>query len=159
MKHISCNKIKQIMFPECEILHMQILNILMIFMKRYFLFHQNFDKLLCNLLLSWSPQFLYFLSPVITFICPLLCYFFVISSHVITFICPLLCLLNHSLLFSKTHLSSLGLLIAKLHKTGKKIGSRKFYLVVFLLHVSKVPNVQCTITLYKHLQEEIMILI
>ena len=54
---------------------------------------------------------------------------------------------------------SAGLLIAKLHKTGKKIGSRKFYLVVFLLHVSKVPNVQCTITLYKHLQEEIMILI
>ena len=111
---------------------MQISNILIIFMKCYFLFHQNFDKLLCNLLLSLNPRSFSFLP----------------CNNI--YLDPLLCLLNHCLLLAKPIYPLAGLLIAKLHKTRKKIGGKKFDLVVCLLHMK---HVKCAVCVHNNLQE------
>ena len=92
--------------------YFQIFNILMIFMKFYFLFRQNdFDKLLCNLLFSLNTNFLF----------PLSIAFIQTSS---------LC----NCFQRKTIYPKVGLLIAKLHKTLKKMGEGKSYLVFFVTY-------------------------
>ena len=86
---------------------MQIFNIQTIFMKCYFLFHQNFDKLLCNLLLSLNPRSFSFLP----------------CNNI--YLDPLLCLLNHCLLFSKTHLSSCRVINCKTSQNSEEDRGQK----------------------------------
>ena len=111
---------------------MQIFNILMIFMKCNFLFHQNFDKLLCNLLLSLNPRSFSFLP----------------CNNI--YLDPLLCLLNHCLLFSKTHLSSCRVINCKTSQNSEEDRGQKVYMVVCLLHMK---HVKCAVCVHNNLQE------